>query len=220
VPTAVKKGPGTDENVVNLDFTKLDPRGGGKAAQVPAGDYLLQLTAAKNVPINNQAGRRQIAAQLRIVGTPNFAAAKAGMGETVYQNLQIMPDSGGLWFTRNFVDDLTGKETTGKAFALRLDDKIGMLIGGTLADGKPYTDKNYEEQVRSEIKGTFPASRFIGYNPAEGGAAEDDSEEEEAPAPKAASNGRAAKKAVEAAAEEVASSDDEDEIEVEELENI
>lgn len=189
-------GPGTDENAVNLDFTKLGPRGGGRAAHVPGGDYLLELTGAKNVPIQNQAGRRQIAAQLRIVATGvDDPEALAGLGDTVYQNLQVMPDSKGLWFTRNFIEDLTGKEVTGKAFQLTLEDKIGMRIGATLGDGKEFLNKENELTTRSEVKYTFPADRFVAVGGKKGSA-------------KATANGAAS---AEDAADAVAETSDEDE---------
>jgi hypothetical protein len=227
-----KKGaihPGTDENVVNLDFRNLTPRSGGRGAHVPAGDYLLEIVSAKNVNVKGKTDR-QISVQQRIVGTPNYAKAREGIGQTVYTNLQVMPDSKGLWFTRNYLEDLLGKEITGKAATLTLSEHIGKRIGATLQDGKPFVPKNSEsgdEETRSEVAGTFPASRFVGYNPATGeaGGDDEDAEDEEeappAPAPKARANGRAPAQAAEAAVEAVtASSDDEDDLDIEELENI
>lgn len=221
-----KVNPGTDENVVQIDFRGLTPRGGGRAARGPEGDYLLQLVAAKNVQINGKpATQRQIAAQFRVIGSPDFKEAREVIGSTVYTNLQIMPDSKGLWFTRNVLEDLLEKDVTGKAVKLTLDEHINKLVGATLQDGKPFVPKNSEtgeEVTNLEIKYSFPASRFVGYNPSAGGGAapsqDEDDEEEEAPAPKAKSNGKApAKAAAEAVAE---SSEDEEEIEIEELENI
>jgi hypothetical protein len=206
--------PGTDEAVINLDFRNVGPRGGGKAAHVPEGDYLLELTAAKNAPVANSTNR-QVALQFRIIGTPPHAEAKAGMGDTVYQNAQLGEKS--LWFLRNMLEDLLGKEVTGKAITLTFAEHIGKRVGATLADGKPYTNKDGDETVRSEVKYTFPAARFVGYNPALGGSSEQP-DEEDAPAPKAAQNGRAS--AQEAAAAVTESSADDDEIQIEELENI
>lgn len=196
--------PGTDENVVKLDFRNVGERKeGGKAAHVPPGDYLLEVASVKNVPVANGAnkGKRQLAWIFRIVGVSaanDTEEARSGIGDTVYLNTMVEwtdPKKQG-WFLRNLIEDLLEAQVTGAALNLKLDDKAGKRLGVTLVDGEPWGD---DQTVRSEIKYTFPASRFI---PA-GGAAPAAAA---APSAKAESNGvstaEEATEAVEAATED------------------
>ena len=215
--TATRKttSPGTDENSILLDFSKVGPRGGGRAAHVPEGDYLLEVAQLKNVEIasGDNKGGRMIGAQLRIVGTPNSPEARKGMGDTVYQNMQIGEKS--LWFVRNLIEDLTGKEVTGQALRLPLDKMTGKQVGATLVDGRPYerVDKDTGEVVttiRSEIKYTFPAERFVGYRAGES-----------AVAAKADENGISTPAAAAAAVSEPEPSPDEqDDLDVQDLDDL
>lgn len=225
MPTATRTSK-LDPNVVNLDFTDLRPRSGGPRAHVPEGDYLLEVTGAEHKPVANgqNKGKPQIAWRFKIVAVdPSLAhvkEAREGIGASVYLNTRVDKESKGLFFLRNLVDDLMadklkGASTTGAKLEFRLDDKVGLRVGATLVDGNPYnfTDDDGVEQSRvsSEIKFTYPASKFRGAAAAP--AAQDDAEEAEeapaaAPAPKAKQNGAAA---AQAAAEAVTDDDGDDE---------
>lgn len=207
-PKSAMLKPGTDENEIQLDFRNVKPRGGGRAAQIPPGDVLLEVISAKNVAVKNKPSERQIAWQFRVVAVANQDEDSInGIGDTVYTNTGLGENS--IWFLRNLLDDLLGVETTGKAPKVRLDDKVGKQVGATLNWGKPYGEDN---TIRSEIKATFPAARFIA---AHGGAtqAQEDDEpvEVEAPKPAAAPKARSNGVATPAAAAEAVSTADEDE---------
>lgn len=220
--------PGTDENVINLNFGGVAPRReGGKAAHVPPGDYLLEVVSAKNVPIKSgrNQGKRQIAWQYKIVDTAvDSAAARAGIGDSIYVNTQVEwadPAKQG-WFLRNMLNDLLNTDVTGATnVKLQLDDKAGKRLGATLADGDEYQAKNADGElmfdddgnavmrIRSEIKYTFPASKFV---PASG-----EDVEEAAPAPKAAKNGASSAQEAAVAVTEADEDEDVEELDVQSL---
>lgn len=210
------RNPKIDPNVIEFDMRGVEPRReGGKAAHVPPGDYLLEVVKAEAVAIKSgaDAGKPQIAWQMQIkaVGVENAhdPEALAGIGDVIYLNTKVKyanPKTQG-WFLRNLLMDLLGADTTGNTGTLRLDDKAGKRVAATLVDGKPYTkiddDGNEVTTIRSEIKYTYPADKFVGA----GGA------QEGAPAPTAKANGVATPEQAKAAIEEP----DADEEEMEEL---
>lgn len=225
MPTAPK----IDPNVAHLDFRGLRPRSGGKRASVPDGDYLLEVTDAKVVAIKSGAnrGKPQIAWKFKIAAVSkqlaHLAEARKGIGDSLYLNTGIFKESKGLFFVRNLVDDLMydalqGKSTTGSELDLRLDDKIGRTVGATLVLGAEEEwiddDGNEHTSQNSEIKFTFPASKFQGAAPAASDDEDEGDEEEEAPAPKPAPKARSNGKAeAEAAAEAVSTADEDEDIE-------
>lgn len=177
--------PGTDENVISIDARGVGERKeGGKVASGLVGDFLLKIRSAKNVAVRSgkNAGKRQIAWLFEIVGTPDDAESKAGLGCVIYLNTMVEwadPEKQG-WFLTNLLEDLLGATIRGTATKLTLDDKAGKLLGATLADGDPYDYENkdtgeVEQRTRSEIKYTFPASRFVGFVPGGAGHKGEDS---------------------------------------------
>lgn len=212
MPTAAK--PNTDENVIIIDARNLSPRGGGRGAKAPIGDYLLEVVSMKNVAIANgkNKGQRQVAIVTRIVGTPDEPEARACTGDSVYANAGIGENS--VWFLRNIIDDMLGADITGTSTSLRLDDKVGKRFGATLVPGDEFVNKQDEMDWRSEIKNTFPASKFVGASSGGNAPAAAEEEADEAPAPKPA---KAAPKAAAAAAAEAVNEPGGEDEDIEEL---
>lgn len=159
---------------LSVDLSNVPDRreGGGRAAKVPEGDYLLKVKDAFFAPVKNgkNAGQQQANWILEIVKPVKHKSAG-----TIWHRTGIWGEA--VWAFRNFVQDLRGgQDLPKKAVNVDLSKYIGTEIGATLVDGQPYGPNN---TVKSEISQTFPASKFSeGEESTEDEADETDDEEE------------------------------------------
>lgn len=147
---------------LSVDLSKVEDRreGGGSAAHVVEGDYLLELKQA-SVRKNANDDGRHVLWVWKIIDGPEKSTG------SVYDRTSLKEDA--LWKLRNVLQDLLGKQIPKKALNIDLAKYAGKRIGATLEDDEPYKGK-----IKSRIAYTFPASEFESKK-----AAADDSDEEE-----------------------------------------
>lgn len=139
---------GTKITSLTADFSGVEERrGGGAAAHVQEGDYLLKL---KDVEVRQN--EKKDGQHVKWVWGIEKGPEKST--RPVYDNTSLKPEA--LWKLYNVLTDLReGKPLPKKALNIDFSKYIGKLIGATLADGEPYNGK-----VKSEIVATFPASEY------------------------------------------------------------
>lgn len=176
------------------DFSNTDDRRGGRSAHVPPGDYLLEVSDAEVVPVkSDQTGKkRQVHWIFRI------KAGEAGIGEVVHFYTSLdESQNGGLWQLRNLLSDLAGGADIPKSKAnVDLATKIGKRVGATLVDDEPWHRPNDDGSVtvieKSVISMTFPADKYVGFQPPQQQAQQPAAAPAQAPAPATPQNGAAA----------------------------
>lgn len=152
---------------LTVDFSNVEDRreGGGKAAHVPEGDYLLQVVGVELMSKKDDPKSKYLKWRFKIVEPSRFTSKG-----TVYNNTTLKPE--GLWALRNLLEDM-GLKVEKKALDLPLAAivKKQPIFGATLADGDEYNGK-----VKSEIVSTFKKEAYEGEK---GGGEDTDSDEEE-----------------------------------------
>jgi len=132
---------------LSLDFTNVQDGGGGAAAHVPEGDYILTLKEASVQDVKKDPSRKQIVWIFTIKKGPGKSS------NVIYHRTALDPER--LWTTRNLLAALLDKEIPKKSLNIDLAKYFGRDIGATLIDGEPYNGK-----VKSEISDVFPASQY------------------------------------------------------------
>lgn len=148
---------------LTVDFSNVEERreGGGRAANVPDGDYLLKITGVQRKSKKEDSSSFYLNWQTSIVAPAKYA--KAG---NVYHITSLKEEN--LWNLRNFLEDL-GLKVPKSALKIPLQAIVskGLIIGATL-EGEEYNGK-----VKSKIVATFKKSEY------EATGDEDDADEEE-----------------------------------------
>jgi hypothetical protein len=113
--------------------------GGGRAAHVPEGDYLLKIVSHEVRKTKDGTGR-YISWRFAIASPAKYK------GKTVYDITSLKPDA--LWNLRNLIHAATGKNTAGKVVNFNPETIYGKVIAATLEDDE-YTPDDGPTKVRS-----------------------------------------------------------------------
>jgi hypothetical protein len=151
---------------MKIDFGGVEQEirsGGGKAAHVPEGDYLLKIVSHE-VRKKEDTGSKYINWRFTIVSPKEYK------GKTVYDITSLKPEA--LWNLRNLIHAATGKNVAGKAVAFDPEAIEGKIVASTLEDDE-YTRTKDGEQI------TTIRSRPVDYRPKDELEADEDDDEEE-----------------------------------------
>lgn len=148
---------------ISVDLSGVEDRkGGGKAAHVPEGDYILEVVDAEVRSKKDDKTSKYVSWQLKIVEPP--------LRGSIYHITSLKPEN--LWSLRNFLADLLEKDIPKRALSIDLIKYKGKKIGATLEDDSYTNETKGTTTVKSSIAGTFPASQYA----APGAAADEDAE--------------------------------------------
>jgi hypothetical protein len=126
---------------LSIDFEGVEERRqGGSAAHVPAGDYIVQVSDYEVRTKKDDASRKYISWQLKIVAPAEFK------GKKVYFVTSLVKES--LWNLRNFLEDM-GVKVPAKLVDVPLAKLKGRQVGVTLDDDE------YEGKIKSKVVSTF-----------------------------------------------------------------
>jgi hypothetical protein len=130
---------------LSVDFSGVEDRARGpKSADVPDGDYLLELVSADVRTNKDKKGEHVLWLWKIIKGQQT--------GGHIYYRTTLKAES--LWSLRNLLNDLLGKDIPKKALNLDLTKYVGKHIGASLVHGSgDYSD-------RSEIDYHYPESEY------------------------------------------------------------
>lgn len=131
--------------------------GGGRAAHVPPGDYLLKIVEAEYRENKKDTGHH-FSWRFQI-------ASGEYKGKTVYDITALKPDA--LWNLRNLIHAATGKNVAGKVLAFDPTKLYGKIIAATLEDDE------YDNKVKSRPVDYRPKSEL------KAGKTEDDEDDED-----------------------------------------
>lgn len=134
---------------LSVDFSNVSDRkeGGGKAAHVPEGDYLLQVLGCE-LRKKKEDESKYLSWRLGIVKPSKYAHAGV-----VYFVTSLKEEA--LWNLRNFLEDL-GYSIPKKA----VDVPIAKIVEGKKLIGATLQDDEYNEKVKSKVAATFKASAY------------------------------------------------------------
>lgn len=155
---------------LTIDFSQVeDRREGGKAAHVPEGDYLLQVTGVELKSKKDDEASKYLSWRFVIAKPERYKNAGS-----VYTITSLKPEN--LWSLRNLLEDL-GITVPKKAVGLPLAEiaKSGRLMGATLEDDE------YNGKTKSKIAATFKKEQYEATAteaPADEEAADDEDDEE------------------------------------------
>jgi len=137
---------------ISVDFSDVEDRraGGGKAAHVPEGDYLLQVVGCERRKKKDSDPAQYYLSWQCAIAKPEKFKNKG----VIYHNTSLKPEA--LWSLRNFLEDL-GFKVEKKAISLPIASIVEKkpLIGATLEDGDEYNGK-----IKSQIAATFKKSEY------------------------------------------------------------
>lgn len=131
---------GTKPASLSIDFEGVEERRGGASAHVPAGDYIVQVSDYEVRTKKDDASRKYISWQLKIVAPAEYK------GKTVYFVTSLVKES--LWNLRNFLEDM-GIKVPARLVDVPLAKIKGRQIGVTLDDDE------YEGKIKSKVVSTF-----------------------------------------------------------------
>lgn len=137
---------------LTVDFSNVEERreGGGKAAHVPAGDYLMQVIGVeKKHKKGEETGPGYLNWKTAIVKPAKYANAG-----NVWHITTLKEE--GLWSLRNFIEDLgikVPKSSVKLPLAQIVEKKL--MFGATIDDDEPYNDK-----IKSKIFATFKKADY------------------------------------------------------------
>jgi hypothetical protein len=158
---------------LSVDFSQVEERreGGGKAAHVPEGDYLLKVLGSELRSKKDDETSKYLSWRLGIVKPEKYT--NAGV---IYFVTSLKPEA--LWNLRNFLEDLglTVPKSIAKVPIKQIVDKH-LVFGATLEDDE------YNNKVKSVVAATFKKSEYEDTGTAED--SDDDDEEEETANPTA-----------------------------------
>jgi len=143
-----------------VDFGGVDPeirKGGGRAAHVPEGDYLVKVISGE-MRTSEKKGTKYFNWRLGIVKPEKYK------GKAMYLTTSLKPDA--LWNLRNLIHAATGKNVAGKVVNVDPDALVGKVVCCTAEDDE------YEGKIKSVPQDIRPQSDY-----AEG--AEDEEDETE-----------------------------------------
>ena len=137
--------------------------GGGRAAHVPPGDYLLKIVEADYRENKKDSGHHF---------SWRFSIASGKYkGKTVYDITALKPDA--LWNLRNLIHAATGKNVAGKVVNFDPESLYGKIVAATLEDDE------YDGKVKSRPVDYRPKSELKTSDDDEDEEDEDEEEEEE-----------------------------------------
>lgn len=155
---------------ITVDFSAVEDRreGGGKAAHVPEGDYLLKPVGV-TIEDNKEKTGKYLKWRMGIVEPARHK--NAGI---IYHNTTLKPE--GLWSLRNLLEDM-GLKVEKKA----LDIPLAAILKKAPIFGATLQDDEYNGKVKSTIAATFKRDAFEATDTAdsEDTESEDTDEEEE-----------------------------------------
>ena len=158
---------------LTVDFTNVADRreGGGKAAHVPPGDYLLQVVGCEKRPTKDDPGGPGYLSWKTAIVSPE-KHAKAGY---VYFVTSLKEEA--LWNLRNFIEDLGIKVPKSS-----VKIPIQTIVQKKLIFGATLDDDTYNDKTKSKVQATFNKKEYEATDEEEeeeGGSAEVDETEDE-----------------------------------------
>ena len=157
---------------MKIDFSGVDKeirKGGGKAAHVPEGDYLLKIVEAE-LRRTKDGGGRYYSWRFTITSPAKFK------GKTVYDITSLKPDA--LWNLRNLIHAAMGRNVAGKVVNFSPETLYGKIIAATLEDDE-YTPDDGPTKVRSRPADYRPKAELNLAGDEDEEDEEDEEEEEE-----------------------------------------
>lgn len=124
-----------------IDFSGVDKeirKGGGKAAHVPEGNYLVKIIEGELRKSQKEGGGRYYNWRLQVVKPKQFS------GRTLYLTTSLKPDA--LWNLRNLIYAALGKNVAGKSVTFDPDKLRNKVVACTC------TDDEYEKDGKTVMK--------------------------------------------------------------------
>ena len=150
-----------------VDFTGVEKEirgGGGRAAHVPPGDYLLKIVKGEWREPEDDSKADYISWRFSILKPEKYK------GKTVYDITSMA--KGSLWNLRNLIWAATGKNVAGKALNFDPEMIEGKVVGATVDDDE------YKKKIRSRPVDYRPKDKWKSAGDDDDEEDEDDEEEE------------------------------------------
>jgi Protein of unknown function (DUF669) len=142
-----------------VDFGGVDPeirKGGGRAAHLPEGDYLVKVLSGE-LRTSEKKGTKYFTWRLGVTQPEKYK------GKVLYLTTSLKPEA--LWNLRNFIHAATGKNVAGKVVNVDPEALVGKVVCVTAEDDE------YEGKMKSVPQDVRSKEEYT--------ASEDDDDEEE-----------------------------------------